>query len=229
MTQSRQIFTSRLLRWYKNNKRVFPWRKTKNPYAILIAELLLRKTTANQVKAIYENFLKSFPDVKSLARASEKELYDMLRPLGMEYKRANLLIKFAEYVLNTYNGNIPKNLEDLLDIPGVGYYSANALLCFAFNSDTAIVDTNVLRVIERVFNIKSNKGRPRDDLGIWEFANTLTRPGKARALNLAILDFAALICKSRAPKCGDCILNDICYYKIKEVSDPAQRERPLPS
>jgi len=224
MRQPRNIFVSRLLKWYRNNKRDFPWRKTKNPYAILIAELLLRKTTANQVKAVYENFIKSFPNIKSLASASEKELSDMLRPLGMEYKRAGLLIKFAEYVLVTYRGNIPENLEDLLDIPGVGYYSANALLCFGYNRNTAILDTNVLRVIERVFNIKSNKTRPRNDIRIWEFVNTLMKKGKARVLNFAILDFAALICKSRAPKCADCILNDICYYKTKKDSNAKQTE-----
>ena len=127
----------------------------------------------------------------------------------------------AKEILTNHNGKVPNSKNDLLSLPGVGPYSANAVLCFAFNHDVSMVDTNILRVLQRVFSLKSNSPRPRQDKKIWEFAESLPPKGSGKEFNYGILDFAAKVCTSRNPKCNTCVLNGMCdYYKgrIKKIN-----------
>ncbi len=211
---NKRIFVKLLLEWWEENKRDFPWRHTEDPYEILIAEMLLRKTTARQVEKIYNDFLAKYPDPRTLAEADVNELKDILRPLGMEHKRAELFRKFGSVVKRIYNGEIPCKLQDLLKLPGVGMYAANAVLSFAHSKDAPLLDTNFIRVIQRIFGIKSEKSRARDDGKLWEFAQKLIPPGMSKTFNLAVLDFAALVCRAKKPKCDVCPMKNICnYYK----------------
>lgn len=212
MHDKKNEFIRLLLNWWKKNKRDFPWRHTRDSYSILIVEMLLRKTTAKQVEKIYVQFLTKYPDPNSLADANKNDLEELLKPLGMEHKRAELFKRFGLYIMEKYNGEIPTEPEKLLELPGIGMYAANAVLSFNCSKDVPLLDTNFIRVINRVFDIKSQKSRARDDKKIWEFAKTLIPQGNSKNFNLAILDFAALVCRANKPKCLECPIRNICFY-----------------
>lgn len=216
MVTRKELFVKLLLEWWNENKRDFPWRHAKDPYSILIAEMLLRKTTAQQVEKIYAKFLDRYPNPTALAEAEEDELKELLKPLGMEHKRAELLKKFGQTIRELYNSRIPTDPQKLLKLPGVGMYATNAVLCFACSKDVPLLDTNFIRVIQRVFGIKSQKSRARDDNKMWEFAKSLIPQGKSKYFNLAILDFAAQICTAKKQKCLACPVRGICIYYYGE-------------
>jgi len=130
----------------------------------------------------------------------------------MEFIRASALKKIADIIIHKHGGKIPRLREKLLELPHIGPYIANAVMCFAYDKDYALLDTNVVRVIIRVFSYESLKKRPRDDNKMWEFAYTIVPPGKARDFNLAMLDFAASICLPRNPECLNCPLANICDH-----------------
>lgn len=205
-------FADLLLEWWRLNKRDFPWRKTSDPYNILIAEMLLRKTTAKQVNLLFARFLSKYPNPKVLSEAPEKEIEDLIRPLGMEHKRATLLKAVAKELTQKYNGNVPASQEELLKLPGVGSYVANALLCFAHGKDVPLVDTNAIRVFQRVFGFQSQKRRSKDDRALWDFVANTIPPGKAKDFNLAIIDHAHSICLPKNPRCPVCPVNILCKY-----------------
>lgn len=209
----KQEFVKRLLDWWTNNKRDFPWRKTKNPYEVLVAEVLLRKTTAEQVKKIYPKFLKKYPSPAALARTSTRNLKNFLMPLGMENRRAGLLRKLGRKIVENHGGAIPSRAEDLLELPGIGRYATNAVLCFSYGEEVPLVDTNIARLIARFFDFKSKKNRLKDDPSLWAFVGSLLPPGRSSELNLAMLDFAARICTATNPKCDKCVVRDICRHQ----------------
>jgi len=207
------VFADRLLAWWAENKRSFPWRKTNDPYEVLVAEVLLRKTTSRQVNKIYRKFLSEFPTPVRLAGARVGQIKKLIEPLGMEHKRAFLLKKLGEEIAVRHRGRVPSRAEELLGLPGVGRYAAHAVLCLAYGRGAAMVDTNVTRVVTRFFGFKSTKARPKDDPSLWSFVESLIPPGRAREFNLALLDFAAKVCTARKPRCRECILRDLCYFR----------------
>lgn len=213
-TINKSIFYLKLLDWWELNKRDFPWRQIKNPYHLLIAEILLRKTTALQVKRLYNEFIALYPTPLCLKEANKHILIDFLKPLGMEKLKSDLLIKFGTVIVEKFNGEVPVNIFDLLSLPSVGQYSANAVLSLIYNENLPMVDTNFIRIIERVFNYKSLKSRAREDKDIWEFAKNIIPEGKSRDFNFAVLDFAAIICTARKPKCKECVFVDDCFYSL---------------
>ena len=205
-------FSRKLLEWWAVNKRDFPWRNTINPYYILLAELLLRKTTGKQVGRIFSLLVQKYPSTKSLAEADENELKQLLKPLGMEHLRTVLLKKLAQEINTNYAGKVPVTEEGLLTLPGVGKYAANSVLCMAYGYDVPMVDTNAIRLIQRVFSFKSQKKRPRDDPKTWLFVSALVPVGTARSFNLAIIDFAHAVCLPKKLHCSECPLKDNCDY-----------------
>jgi len=134
----------------------------------------------------------------------------------MEHKRAVLLKKLANELLKNHGGAIPASQDDLLKLPGVGRYSANAVLCFAYGKDAPLVDVNAIRVFQRVFSVKSQKRRIKDDTTFWEFVAETIPKGKAREFNLAIIDFAHEVCRPKKPKCAICPLCVICIFASEE-------------
>lgn len=210
----KKLFKTKLLIWWKKNKRDFSWRNTNNAYELIIAEIMLRKTTSQQVSKLYDTFIEIYPSPFILKNAVNEDLVNLLKPLGMEKIKAETLIKFATVVVENFNGEIPLNTKELLSLPGIGKYSANALLSLICNESAPMVDTNFIRILERLFNYKSAKSRAREDIEVWEFAKTIIPENKSGDFNLAILDFAALICTARLPKCKECFFTDFCYYFI---------------
>lgn len=204
--------SSVLLEWWKHNKRTFPWRETREPYEILIAELLLRKTTAQQVAEIFPELLKRYSTPKQLLEDDEERINELIWPLGLEHKRTALLKHFAKYIMDNYNGRIPKSKMALVAIPGVGEYVANAVLCFSYGKDVPTVDTNYIRLMHRFFGIRSGKTRPRNDPWLWKKARQIIPKGQGREFNYAVLDFCASICTARKPDCSKCPAAKKCRY-----------------
>jgi A/G-specific adenine glycosylase len=205
-----QIF---ILNWYANNGRSLPWRNTDEPFKILVAEFLLQKTNAEKVIPVYKRFIYRWPSPQSLSKARVSSIYKVIQPLGLKYK-ANRLKSTATVIVEKYGGKIPEINGKLLELPGVGRYVASAVECFAFDKPKAVLDTNVIRILNRIFGIKSDKNRPRDDPCLWGFAQTLVPTNNAKEYNWGLLDYGALVCKSKEPLCGECLLSKKCvFYK----------------
>jgi len=219
--RKRQEFGKNLLKWRQKNNpdSIFPWRNTEDPYEILVTECLLKKTTRTQVAKMWPEFVEKFPDVYSLKNADVRVLKKIIKPLGMVNIRSAMLKKLAEKIIKNYNGKIPDEKEELLQLPGVGGYVANAVLCFAFKKDVSMIDTNIMRVLHRVFSLNSDKARPRMDKKLWEFVENLPPKGSGRDFNLAILDFAGEVCRPANPKCEKCIMNKMCDYYLGSRKD----------
>ena len=207
-----QKFTSTLLDWWERRRFDYPWRKTSDPYRILISELMLRKTTRKQVKKVYEEFFLKYPTVEALSQAHIESIENTIKSLGMHHTRSKALKEIAEIIMDEYNGKIPKNHRLLKKLPSVGPYIANALLCLAYGRAVPLLDTNTARVLKRVFSLESSRKRVRDDPKMWETVSLLIPKGRARDFNLAILDFAASICLPTKPECAVCPLLGICDY-----------------
>jgi len=217
-------FSQLLLTWFEDNQRSFPWRQTRDPYKILLAEIFLRKTNAAKVLTVYADFLERYPRIEAIAQAKESDLADFLRPLGLYQCRAKYLANLAKIVINKHQGEIPNSKLELLGLPGVGDYIANALLCFAFDESVPLLDTNIIRIALRVFSLESNKKRARDDPIMWQAIGQILPKTKARAFNLALLDLAATICRPKNPQCEDCPVFSICdYYRANKLSAQKQK------
>jgi len=210
--QLKEIFQKKILNWFEINNRNFLWRKSNNPYEIIIAEIMLQKTNAEKVVLTYPIFLKRYPNLHTLLIADNEELKDLLKYLGLQNQKALILKELANKVLNNYDGKIPSTKEELLSIKGIGDYIANAILCFAFNIRVPIIDGNVIRILERLFDIKSRKKNPRTDKEIWKQMEKLLPIENYRDFNYALLDFASLICKFYNPLCEDCFMIEFCNY-----------------
>lgn len=206
-------FAKRLLAWFSSNAREFPWRRETDPYRILVAEKLLQQTTYGHVLKVYDVFFEKFPNIQSLAQANVSDIEGTIRRLGFQRQRAKQFKKIGSLIMNEHKGKVPSSREDLLKLPGIGDYVANAVLCFAFNKDQPIVDMNVRRVVGRYFGWKEI-----NDKEIEKRLSRFIPKGKAKQFNWGLIDFSGLIC-SRKPKCKTCFLNEFCSYFQEQKVD----------
>lgn len=202
-------FWTSILYWYGLNKRVFPWRKTKDPYNILLAEVLLQKTNVRKVEDVYGQLLDKYPSPWELKRADLDEIRQIILPIGLIY-RAERLIKTAELLCVKHGGTVPNESAALLSLPGVGDYIADAVLCYAYNRPTVPIDTNVIRLFTRYFGLISLKSRARSDKKVAKKIGDSFVFYSTRTANLAVLDFASTVCMARSYRCYDCILRCRC-------------------
>lgn len=207
-----QVFQVRLVKWWDSNKINYPWREFKDPYKILLSEILLRKTNAEKVRNFLPIVLSELSSFNEISKMKKARLKKLLHPFGLQAHKSNELKKIAKNVKNKYSGIIPDDYDHLIELKGIGPYIANAILCFGFNQRRPILDTNVIRIYERSFNIKSNQNRPRTDKKLWEFSKSMLPKHKVKEFNYALLDFAKKICKPRKPLCGICAINSICHF-----------------
>ncbi len=200
---------NKLVDWYFQNKRDLPWRHTTDPYEIWISEVILQQTRVDQAKFYYYNFLKEFPDVSSLSKASENDVLKIWQGLGY-YSRARNLHKSAIFLVTELNGHFPGNYKDLLKLKGVGEYTAAAIASFAYNEKVAVVDGNVYRFLSRLYAedtpINSTSGKKL----FFDLARNLLQFEKPMFFNQAIIEFGALQCTIKKPDCGICVLNANC-------------------
>jgi A/G-specific adenine glycosylase len=214
-SQPIQTFQRKLLKWFAINGRDLPWRRTRDPYHILVSELMLHQTQVDRVLPKYVEFLAAYPTFDSLAKAPLDEVKKLWRPLGYNF-RPGRLHQIAQHVMNHLNGKLPDTLEELMAFRGIGRYTAGAILSFAFHKDAPIVDTNSRRVIQRIFGIKGNPIRVPAKHQIWNLAEALIPKGNAHTFNQAILDFGALVCTARKPNCRSCFASKMCVSRINE-------------
>lgn len=213
-----KAFQKKLLAWHKDINRELPWREKPDPYSILVSEVMLHQTFAKKVIPVYNEFMRRYPTIFDLAKADLEELEKIIYTLGLNY-RAKILKRIAEEVVGKFNGVIPNTKKELLGLPSVGEYTSSAILSFAYNKDEAIVDTNVIRVIDRVFGFPIMEKRNSPGKKIINLANGLVAHNKSKQYNLAVLDFASLICTHYNPKCDNCFLRDLCiYFKEKNTT-----------
>ena len=207
-----EAFRTSLLDWSENNLRSFSWRETTDPYEVLVAEILLQKTAAEKVEPIYNELLATYPTPNVLADADQERLAAIIYSLGFQNQRSKALISIGQEIRES---DVPDTADELLKLSYVGRYAANATLCFAFEQPRPIVDANVVRVYNRVFS----KDFDYRDEDMWSFASEVLPADDAQRYNLAILDFAALICTPKIPNCDSCFFTDSCRYYRENYAD----------
>jgi A/G-specific adenine glycosylase len=200
---------AKLLQWYKKNGRDLPWRKTTDPYAIWISEIMLQQTQVATVIPYYRKFIKFFPTLRHLAKASLPSILKAWEGLGY-YSRARNLHRASRIVLNDFHGKIPDQLKDLLALPGIGRYTAGAILSIALNEAAPILDGNVKRVLSRLFGIGGHLAGNKTETLLWHLAESLIPKGRASSFNQGLMDLGAMICTPKEPHCFECPLRDLC-------------------
>lgn len=197
-----------LLHWWVDNKRSFPWRETQDPYKILVAEILLHRTKANQVIPLYELFLQHFPDIQTLSKSSPCELAALFHSAGLRW-RWKLIYAMALELQTRFQGNIPDDKNTLIALPGISNYIASAVRCFAFGYPDAILDTNTVRVAGRLLDLTITDSSRRSKL-FRHILEHLIDPDNPREFNFALIDLAAQVCKSLNPLHAECCLKQYC-------------------
>lgn len=200
-----------LLEWYQVSGREFPWRVERDPFRLLLSEILLQKTTAEAVSARYYQFFDRFPCADLVVAAWDSEILELLHPLGLP-KRITTIRHVAGLIVNDWAGMIPDSEGELLTVPGLGPYSVRAFLSNAYQLPLLAVDSNVARVISRCFDIRYDPKQRRIPKSIREFANSFPVIDFVPQINYAFLDLGAKICRSRRPLCQQCPLVLTCVY-----------------
>lgn len=202
-----------LLAWFRQHGRQFPWREPGRvtPWSIVLTEILLRKTGAAVVAQRLPAFLTAYPSPERLLAAGEDTLVADLAPFGLRYQRAVQLRLLAAALMARHGGAVPVTLEALLALPGIGRYAATATLVYGFGLPGAAVDTNIVRLLGRLFGIRSVMLEARKDRRFWELAARLASRRQSKAFNWAMLDLAALVCTPQSPACAACPLRRWCW------------------
>lgn len=222
-------FKDLLLLWYKCYGRDLPWRRISDPYCIWVSEVILQQTRVSQGMPYYLRFIEQFPTIKDLAQASEDDVMKTWQGLGY-YSRARNLQAGAKQVVEQYNGELPTTYNELLKIKSLGAYSAAAVAAFAFNEAVPAIDGNVYRILSRVFGIFTSVDTGQGKKDFFNLGMELIDKQNPAAFNQAIIDFGALVCTPRAPKCDECPLREFCYaYRNNIVySFPVKGKRIVP-
>jgi A/G-specific adenine glycosylase len=216
------VFTRKLLAWWSRAARDLPWRRTRDPYRVLVSEFMLQQTQVSRVAEYYPRFLERFPDLETLAAAPARAVREQWEGLGY-YARAQNLHSLAKGVVRRYDATLPDKPEELIKLPGIGPYTAGAVASFAYERAVPAVDTNVARVIRRVFfgerltrqrltRQRRTRRRSIPARLIWSIASSLVPKNGKRAwkFNQAVMELGALVCVAKKPKCSECPVRPIC-------------------
>lgn len=204
-------FQPMLLNWYsKHGRKALSWRESPDSYKMLIAEILLRRTRVEQVEPVYKKIINKYPNVGCLAKANLLSLQKIIETIGLKNK-ANRLIEISQIILKKYNGIIPNNEIDLQSFNGIGPYISNSILTFGYRLKKPIVDGNVFRIYNRIFNMKKSRYN-NNDKKMWQIAKVMLPDENYCEYNAALLDFGALICTYKNPKCKQCFFKKFCSF-----------------
>jgi A/G-specific adenine glycosylase len=210
---SKEKIQTKLLRWFEKNKRDLPWRRTRDPYAIWVSEIMLQQTQVATVIPYYQKFLKSFPTIHHLAKSDLSKVLKVWEGLGY-YSRARNLHRSSQMVLNHFQRKIPDTLEDLLSLPGIGRSTAGAILSFAFHKEAPILDGNAKRVLSRIFAVSSNPMRGKTEGLLWKISESLIPRGFSNPFNQALMDLGATVCTPKEPDCDRCPVHHFCKGRV---------------
>ena len=216
-----------LLDWFATNARDLPWRRTLDPYAVWVSEIMLQQTQVKTVIPYFERWMRELPNAGALANASSEKIHKLWEGLGY-YTRVRNMQRAAHVVVAKHDGQFPTNFEDVIALPGIGRYTAGAICSIAFNQPTPILDGNVIRVLARVFAIRENAKEKATNARLWQLAGELVQAaalssprdssfvirhspsGPCSALNQSLMELGALVCTPRQPKCETCPLARLC-------------------
>jgi A/G-specific adenine glycosylase len=219
-----------LLRWYRRVRRDMPWRRSVSPYRTWVSEIMLQQTTVAAVTPKYESFIAAFPDARALAGASEDEVLRHWAGLGY-YSRARNLRRAAREVVAKHGGEFPSAFDDVLALPGIGRYTAGAILSIAFAKPYAVVDGNVIRVFSRLFGLRGRAKDPAFVKEIWARAAPLVPKAAPGDWNQALMELGATVCTPESPSCGACPVSKSCVAFKKGIQEelPLAEERREPT
>lgn len=230
-------FRRLVVAWFGKQGRDLPWRRTRDPYRVLVSEFMLQQTQVSRVEGYFERFLAAYPDLDSLAAAAPGAVRESWEGLGY-YRRAANLHRLARTIVADHAGAIPADVDQLRRLPGVGRYTAGAVASFAFEQAEPAVDTNVARVLRRAFHTRTGT-TAREERRLWNTARALVpRPGpEAWAFNQGIMELGAMICTAREARCGVCPARPACSTGRRSIragrgrrpAAPAGRAGPKPS
>lgn len=195
--------------WYRRKGRKLPWRGTRDPYRVLVSEVMLQQTQVDRVKEYYRRFLREYPTFDDLAAATEPAVRESWQGLGY-YARARNLHATARIVVAEHDGKLPANSQVIRQLPGIGRYTAGAVLSIAYGHAEPILDTNAARVLQRVFAVRVRGGKSALHRRLWEVAERVTPARAAGDFNQAIMDLGATVCRARKPTCAACPLRVDC-------------------
>jgi A/G-specific adenine glycosylase len=226
------IVVRRLVRWFARNARALPWRRTRDPYAIWVSEIMLQQTQVKTVLPFWERWMSELPDIKALARANAAKLHKLWEGLGY-YARVRNLHKGAQRIVEQHGGTFPKDFDQVLELPGIGRYTAGAICSIAFNQPKPILDGNVMRVLARVFGVAGNPRAKGTNARLWGLADELVRQAARPAdFNQALMELGALVCTPRQPRCNACPIREQCVAlrqgRVLELPGLGQRVRTTP-
>ncbi len=229
MTPDSRAVSRAIVRWFRRAHRDLPWRRTRDPYAIWVSEIMLQQTRVEAVVPHYERFLARYPTVHALADAASDDVLHAWSGLGY-YRRARQLHAAAALVVREHAGALPAAEDALLALPGIGRYTAGAIRSIAFGKAAPIVDGNVARVLSRVYALAGGPGDRAWEKRLWELAAELVPKGAASAFNQGLMELGATVCVPRAPRCGDCPLAALCvaHARGREESYPPAKRRVAP-
>jgi len=205
----RRAVRARLLPWFDQHKREMPWRRRRTAYRVWISELMLQQTRVDQVRPYFDRFMQRFPNLKTLASAPLQEVLKCWEGLGY-YTRARNLHKTAQYLMEHHRGRFPDTYEGLLDLPGIGPYTAAAVASLAFHRDHAVLDGNVIRVVSRWLACEGDVRLPATRRALQQQVDGLLIKGDAARFNEAMMELGALVCTPRRPDCGCCPMQRVC-------------------
>lgn len=225
----RRSFRGKLLRWFSRHARDLPWRRTRDPYAVWLSEIMLQQTQVVTVLGYFERFLKRFPDVESLARGDEHEVLRLWEGLGY-YRRARQLHRAAGIIVSQHGGEFPRDLESAIRLPGIGRYTAGAILSIAFDARLPIVEANTQRLLSRLAAFRGDPVSGEGQRFLWQFAELLLPRKQAGQFNQALMELGSKVCVPRAPDCTQCPIATLCEARrLGLQADIPRPKRRIPS
>ncbi|HEX7926407.1 MAG TPA: A/G-specific adenine glycosylase [bacterium] len=229
--QQAPVLAAPLLAWFAEARRALPWRERYEPYAVWISEMMLQQTQVETVLPYYRRWMERFPSVEAVAEAPLADVLKLWEGLGY-YSRARNLHRAAQVVMDQHGGTCPSTVEALLELPGIGRYTAGAIASIAFNQPVPLVDGNVVRVLSRVFAVRESYKRPEGQRLLWGLAEAALPHDRPREFNEGLMELGALICRPRAPNCLLCPWSAHC--QARELGNPeafpvreARKARPV--
>ncbi|MBI3998189.1 MAG: A/G-specific adenine glycosylase [Armatimonadetes bacterium] len=218
-SEQRRAFVRRLLRWYRRHRRDLPWRRTTDPYRVLVSEIMLQQTQVDRVLPKYREFLRKYPSIEALAAASVDAVRETWYPLGYNIRPVRLHA-IAREVVRRFDGRIPDDRDTLLRLKGIGPYTAGAVLSFAYGKRASILDTNVRRVVQRVFYGTT----PQRDTTLWQVVEHLLPSRAVYDFNQAVMELGATTCVARTPRCAVCPVRALCRAQPYFAREAARRD-----
>lgn len=224
-----RYFSDKVVEWYLRNHRKLPWRETSDPYRIWLSEVILQQTRVAQGLPYYQRFVDHYPSVRDLANAGEEAVLRLWQGLGY-YTRARNLIRCAKAVVAEHGGVFPSTFKELRQLPGIGDYTAAAIASIAFDQPVAVVDGNVFRVLARYFGVRLDISLPETKRLFGKLANSLVEGTRPSVYNQAVMEFGALQCVPKAPRCGTCVLAESCFARQKgeQATLPVRQRKRAP-